>query len=369
MTWWRRANSQAALREPDSTPRAAVVDAAAQLRRILLALPKLADDRPHSVAQVARAVGTDPATLVRDLQALVTRVDDVPGAFIDGVQLLLTADTVELTSTLLRRPMRLSLGELRALELGLALLAQERGPDERPVLEAARERLAKATVTVVAEEQQHRQTRAGRLAGPTPPFLSALRSAVRERRVIRLSYAGGRSGRPRRVRPYGTIAARGKWFLVGFCERTDGLRVFRVDRVSGVTMLDATFTVPAEFSLEQVLRGDRVFTHPSPAVLRVRYGARIARWIAEREGRAPDADGAHRGKHVRTVDELRDGLLPHHVAHVVDRLDHGTIDGVDHHVLHEAAVDLQVVDGQVLEIREGRHALGMILTASRTSPA
>ncbi len=281
-----------AVAESDSTPRAAVVDAAAQLRRILLALPKLADDRPHSVAQVARAVGTDPATLVRDLQALVTRVDDVPGAFIDGVQLLLTAETVELTSTVLRRPMRLSLGELRALELGLALLAQERGPDERPVLEGARERLGKATVAVVAEEQQHRQTRAGRLGGPTPPFLSALRSAVRDRRVIRLSYDGGRSGRPRRVRPYGTIAARGKWFLVGFCERTDGIRVFRVDRVSGVTLLETTFSVPAEFSLEQVLQGDRVFMHPSPALLRVRYSARIARWIAEREGREPDADGS-----------------------------------------------------------------------------
>ena len=119
----------------------AIEDAAAQLRRLLLAIPALADDRPHRMADIAEAVGTDETTLARDLRSLVTRFEDGPRGFIDEVQLLLGHDTVQLHSTLFRRPMGLSRSELRALELGLVMLKHEIMPHEHSTLESARERI------------------------------------------------------------------------------------------------------------------------------------------------------------------------------------------------------------------------------------
>ena len=52
------------------------------------------------------------------------------------------------------------------------------------------------------------------------------------------------------------------------------------------------------------------------------------------------------------LDEFRDGLYVQGVSDLVDRLDHCKVYVVRDHVLHETAVQLQVIDGQVLEITE-----------------
>ncbi|HEY5220264.1 MAG TPA: hypothetical protein VIJ16_10675, partial [Gemmatimonadaceae bacterium] len=59
-------------------------DAASQLRRLLIAIPTLADDQPHPIADVAALVGVDVDTLARDLRTLVTRFEDGPGGFMEG---------------------------------------------------------------------------------------------------------------------------------------------------------------------------------------------------------------------------------------------------------------------------------------------
>ena len=58
---------------------------------------------------------------------------------------------------------------------------------------------------------------------------------------------------------------------------------------------------------------------------------------------------------------LRDGRDSHHVADLVDRLDHGAVDRIVRDVAHERAVDLQVIDRQMLEIAERRHAAAEIV--------
>ena len=45
--------------------------AAARLRRILLLIPQLADGDDHRVEDLARDVGADSATVLRDIQTLV----------------------------------------------------------------------------------------------------------------------------------------------------------------------------------------------------------------------------------------------------------------------------------------------------------
>jgi len=67
------------------------------------------------------------------------------------------------------------------------------------------------------------------------------------------------------------------------------LQLFRTRRVQP---LDTRFEVPASFSLDDVVHDGKVIDAEEPQTLRVRYSPRVARWIAEREHVAVDADGS-----------------------------------------------------------------------------
>jgi predicted DNA-binding transcriptional regulator YafY len=261
----------------------AVHDSAAQLKRLLAAIPELADDKPHRLADVAARVGTDEGTLSRDLRTLVTRFGDEPGGFVEGVQLLFDEATVQLRSSLLKRPMGLSRSELRALELGLAVLRQEATPPEQPTVDSARARVRKHDAR----------------------WLKILRSAMssRTKAVIRYRSASADEATERTVHPYGIVHARGKWFAIAFCDRAQELRVFRVDRMSMVGIVAEDAVVPEGFSLDQVLDRGRVMTQEAAEVLRVSYSPRIARWIAERESGESMADGSFVVEHPLADDD------------------------------------------------------------------
>jgi proteasome accessory factor B len=63
-----------------------------------------------------------------------------------------------------------------------------------------------------------------------------LMAATRERRAVRFPYRrGGGSGEPeqRTVEPWGLVAWRGRWYLVGQDRARDARRVFRLSRIAG----------------------------------------------------------------------------------------------------------------------------------------
>ena len=267
--------------------------AAEQLRRLLHLIPELADGDEHALDEVARRAGVDVATLVADLRALADRYDD-PGGFVEGVQIEIGPTHARVRTDHFLRPMRLTTGELRALELGLAMLQRERPAAERDAIARARARLEEAIVETdddFAGAARH----ADLAATAHPGHLAALRTGLQEHRVVRLGYRRSGAAEPteRDVRPYALVAANGAWYVVAHCEVVSALRIFRLDRVTSAELRDdARFDPPADFSLEEVVREGRVFTAPEAATMTVRYSPRIARWIAEREGRAPDPDGS-----------------------------------------------------------------------------
>ena len=266
--------------------------AAEQLRRLLHLLPALADGGEHALRDVAAQAGVDEKTLVRDLRSLADRLDD-PGGFVEGVQITIDATHAAVHTSHFRRPMRLTTSELRALDLGLSMLRGERPSAEHGAIARARSRLADA-LAETDDDWTAEVRHADLAASADPEHLAALRRALREHRVVRLTYRKGdaREAAPRDVHPYALVAAHGAWYLVAHCSSADAVRVFRLDRAESVTVLEAAFEPPADFSLDDVVRDGRVFTAAEPETLRVRYGPRIARWIAEREGRAPDPDGS-----------------------------------------------------------------------------
>jgi proteasome accessory factor C len=115
------------------------------------------------------------------------------------------------------------------------------------------------------------------LGAAQPAVLDALQRAVRERRQVRIDYyAYGRDERTERViDPYRVYADEGAWYVLGHCHVAGGERLFRVDRISALDLLEATFAEPPQ-------RPDGDVFSPSPGDPRVTLElAPSAAWVAD----------------------------------------------------------------------------------------
>jgi proteasome accessory factor C len=265
--------------------------AAGQLRRVLQVIPELGDGEPHPIAEVATRAGVDRATLLEDLRTLTDR-RDAPGGFVEGLQIYLEPDTVSVTPSHFLRPMRLTRPELCALELGLAMLRGSRPVEEHRAIDRARTRLRDAIAVAPAEGGEDLRAAVLAPAGD-PEHLRRLRDALRTRHRVRLSYrkAGAEEASDRVLCPYGIVFTSGMWYVVANCGEEE-LRIFRLDRVQDVEVLETRYQPPRDFSLDAVVREGKAFQAAGAETLKVRYSPAIARWIAEREGKALEADGS-----------------------------------------------------------------------------
>ena len=269
----------------------------AQLIRLLAVLPELADGEERSYESIAERVGADWETIRDDLHALSDR-QNAPGGFIEGVQLYFGEKGVRAFSAHFQRPMRLTVGELSALELGLAMIRAERAPEEHRAIERARDRLRSLIMESATEAPVLARRHAQAAAGDSL-YLARVSDAVRRGRKVRLDYHGrGREPVSSRVIcPFGMVASSGMWYVVAHCDASEGIRIFRLDRIEGVELLDEPFERPAGFSVDEVVKDGRVFHGEPPASMRVRYSPHIARWIAEREVGTEQPDGAFDVEH------------------------------------------------------------------------
>lgn len=271
------------------------ITAADQLKRLLTLIPRLADGESHPVADLATIVGTSADALIDDLRALVERFD-TPGGFVDGVQIYQDGEAVSVVTQHFLRPMRLTMAELCALELGLAIVRTETPAEQTPPIDRALERLRSVISNVPGDEKRAGiATGTAAVHGVSPRHLAALRSAVKEKRKARILYMKGSASdaEDRVVCPYCLVFASGMWYVVAHCERAKALRVFRLDRITEVTAGDERYAVPANFSVDDVLEQSKaMMASATRDMLRVRYSPRIAKWIAEREGVALQPDGS-----------------------------------------------------------------------------
>lgn len=268
-------------------------DAAQQLRRLLHLIPWLADGESHSLHEVAELTGADAGDVLKDMQSLSMRFGD-PGGFVPGLEIYLEATQVSMRTSHFTRPMRLTAPELCALQLGLAMLRREQLPAEQDTADSARRRLSAALTKLPADVPPDRVRHVDAGASGDRVQLATLRLGVRDRRKVRLTYrrADATVSTTRVICPYGLVASRGAWYVVAHCDDRDAVRIFRLDRIEQSELLDARFEVPPSFSLDDVVHDGKVIDADEPKTLRVRYSPRVARWIAEREHVAVDADGS-----------------------------------------------------------------------------
>lgn len=87
------------------------------------------------------------------------------------------------------------------------------------------------------------------------PRLIELRNALREKRRIAILYAGMSHPGPtrREVDPYALVHRWGWWYLVGYCHLRHAVRMFRLDRMLELRLLDERFAVPPRFDVKAFL--------------------------------------------------------------------------------------------------------------------
>jgi predicted DNA-binding transcriptional regulator YafY len=188
-----------------------------------------------------------------------------------------------------RRPMRLSMRELCALELGLSIVRREWPIEERPAIDRALERL-RGVITRLPTNEMLEGVLAADAHAPGDEHLPAIRQGITGHRKLRLAYRSGASTetRERTIEPYRLVFASGMWYLVARADGGDDVRFFRLDRVESVVITDERFEPSDALQADSALNEGRMFSAEASDEMIVRYSARIARWIAERE------DGEHR---------------------------------------------------------------------------
>lgn len=265
--------------------------ASTQLKRVLHLIPRIADGEEHPIAELAAAAQMSPTDLLRDLESISERFD-APGGFVDSVSVFIEHDTVCVQASHFLRPMRLTMPELCALELGLTMIRRERTPAEQAPIDRALERL-RATITQVPTMDRHEGIRYADLTDAgSAEHLTALRSAVVRRVKVNLRYRAGGAAESttRAICPHSLVFVDHMWYVVATGD-DDTLRFFRLDRVEAVAPLGETFERDETVARRVEERG-RAFESDTSRKMTVRYSPRIARWVSEREGRPLAADGS-----------------------------------------------------------------------------
>ena len=153
----------------------------------------------------------------------------------------------------------LALGLLAARGLGLADLAPAvegaLAKVERVMPEALRDklRILEQTVTLSVVPP---------VAPPDSGVVSGLAGAVGERRKVRLRYRSVRREETSRVvDPYAVLQREGRWHLFGHCHLRSGARLFRLDRMLEMEVLDETFERPPELDAPEAVLEAVANTH------------------------------------------------------------------------------------------------------------
>ncbi|MCF6475478.1 WYL domain-containing protein [Nonomuraea sp. MG754425] len=250
-----------------------------RLPRLLALVPYLMSHPGAQVGEVAAVFGLSEKQLIDDLQLvwMCGLPGHTPGDLIDvswdgGEILIDNAETIA-------RPLRLGIDEASALLVALRMLAaspelaEVRG-DALPRVTAKLERAAGDGAATVSSQVSVDVDAA-------PDALPRVREGLtRGRRLSLRYYVQGRDEvTPREVDPMRIVVVDGRAYLEGWCYRAEAMRLFRLDRVLGVEVLDVPADPPAGAEPRDVTAG--VF-RPSPTDELVELELSAAgRWVAE----------------------------------------------------------------------------------------
>ncbi|WP_338747677.1 helix-turn-helix transcriptional regulator [Janibacter alittae] len=264
-----------------------VESATNRVERLLTMVPWLASRQGIEIERAAAGLGITEKQLRADLDLLFMcgygpMPDELIEASYEGGRVFVSnADAIS-------RPLRLTVDEAVSLIVGLRSLATS-GAGESSAVERALAKLEGAAgaipgvdrVLVVEDDTQGGQV------------LADLRDALTAGRRVHLGYhVPSRDERTERdVDPMRLARVEGHWYLEGWCHRATDVRLFRVDRIEAVEVLDLPADPPEGLTGRDLRTGVYQGGAEDVAVL-VRL-APGAHWVAEYypvTDRRPDGD-------------------------------------------------------------------------------
>ncbi|GAA4585158.1 WYL domain-containing protein [Planotetraspora phitsanulokensis] len=248
-----------------------------RLPRLLALVPYLMSHPGAEVPEVARLFGLSEKQLIDDLQLvwMCGLPGHTPGDLIDvswdgGEITIENADTIA-------RPLKLGVDEASALLVALRMLDELPEFEGRDVLARVIAKLEQAAGDGAATVSSQVQIEVGAAPGAHSVIADATR---RGRRLSLRYYVPGRDEiTPREVDPLRVVMVDGRHYIEGWCYRAEAMRMFRLDRILDVEVLDVAADPPAEAEPMDVTEG--VF-RPSDSDELVELELTPAgRWVAE----------------------------------------------------------------------------------------
>lgn len=256
-----------------------------RLRRLLFLVPFISKNQGLTVEEVAAAVGLKKEELLGELD-LLTFVGRPPFSPDDYIDVYVEDGCVYVDlDQRLSAPPRLTASEGVALAAAAALLKPVAGGALAAALGKLEQVLPPQSLERYRELARHLD-----VATDAPDSVSRLTQAIVEQRELAFAYVGVARGEHERrhVRPLELFSHRGQWYLSAFCLARQGERLFRVDRITGLEVLEQRFE-PVEGARPPSLgrgSGERPVT--------VRFSPELAPYQQERFGDAaqPQPDGS-----------------------------------------------------------------------------
>ena len=247
-----------------------------RLSRLLALVPYLLARPQSPTAEVAAAFDISVDQLRKDLE--LVWMCGLPGYFPgDLIEVDFDGDTVTVSNAdTIARPLRLAADEAVALLVGLRTLAQVPGPGEQEVIarvlakveSAAGEAAAVSRAVAIDVEAD-------------ADIVATVRDALaRQRRLHLFYYVPNRDETTERdVDPIRLHVVAGRTYLEGWCRNVEDVRLFRLDRVVDVRILDVASEPPAEAEPRDLSEG---LFRPSPTDESVVIElTRAGRWVAD----------------------------------------------------------------------------------------
>jgi proteasome accessory factor C len=253
-----------------------MVTSAERLRRLLALVPYVSARRVVGLAETAQTFGMTERELIDDLNlawCVELRAPEpycpIDLSYEDGEISISQAESIA-------RPLRLAADEAIALLVALRMLAEAGGGGD-----AVARLIAKIEAAAGAAGAPSAQV-AVQIENPNARGLAATLEAALAagKRVHLRHYNPGRDEETERdVDPMRLLVVEGRTYLEGWCRRAEGVRLFRLDRVLSVDVLDVPAEVPDKAEPKDVDAG--LFT-ASPSDVRVELELGPAgRWLAE----------------------------------------------------------------------------------------
>jgi proteasome accessory factor C len=255
-----------------------VTPATDRLQRLLALVPYVVSRKVVGLADTAAAFGLSERELVDDLNMLwcVELRSPDPYCPIDlsyegGEIVVSEAESID-------RPLRLGVDEASALLVALRMLAEVPDLEDRSALSRTIAKLEAAAGAAAAASAQVTVQVDDPGAGSV---LAQVRDALDRGRRLHLSYyvPGRDEATERDVDPMRLLVVEGRTYLEGWCLRAEAVRLFRLDRVLALAVLDEPGSVPAQARPRDV---DQGLFRPSDDDVEVELELSVAgRWVAE----------------------------------------------------------------------------------------